>query len=413
LKVLIIGSGGREHAIADAFARSSECTKIYLSPGNAGIAKEYECVPLADKMQILEFVQKHNIAMVFIGPEQPISEGLSDFLREHKVRVLAPSRAAAQLETSKAFAKRIMQKYGVPTARYRFIQSAAELDFCMQEFSFPVVLKADGLAAGKGVIICEDRSSAVKAAEALLSQKAGQSGILVEEYLMGWETSLFAFCDGKDFVTSLFLQDHKQLYDNDRGPNTGGMGAICPISEAETYRQVIEDEILSPVLKAMQNEGIPYEGILYLGLMITREGPKVIEFNCRFGDPEAQVVLPLLQTDFVLLCNAVIDHKIQGLKLSWKNAHAIAVVAAAPGYPGPYTKGIPIKIPRIKSKVMYAGVSEDASGLKSSGGRVLALVNVAESAQEAREAVYRDMDAIDFQGKVYRKDIGLRENQVF
>lgn len=413
MKILIIGSGGREHAIAEAFERSPLCSKIVVSPGNAGIAKEYECVALADRRQILDYVKAEGIGMVFVGPEQPIFEGLSDFLREHDIRVLAPSQAAAQLETSKAFAKRIMQKYEVPTANYRFVQSAVELDQCMQDFSFPIVLKADGLAAGKGVIICEDESDLVRASVELFGQEAGRNGILVEEFLTGWETSLFAFCDGTDFVTSLFSQDHKQLYDGDKGPNTGGMGAICPIPEAEAYRKNIEGEILRPVLRAMRDEGIPYEGVLYLGLMITPEGPKVIEFNCRFGDPETQVVLPLMETDFVELCSAIIDHKIRNQKLSWKSAHAIAVVAAAPGYPGSYPKGIPISVPDIESNVIYAGVCEGESGLQSSGGRVLALVKVAESAREAREAVYRDMDAIDFPDKVYRRDIGQRNNQLF
>ncbi|MCD8479523.1 MAG: phosphoribosylamine--glycine ligase [Candidatus Cloacimonetes bacterium] len=282
MKVLIIGSGGREHAIADAFGRSSICEKLYVSPGNAGIAIEHECLALDDQHKILSFCQKEGIDLVFIGPEQPIAEGLSDFLRQHKVKVFAPSQAAARLETSKAFAKDLMQRHQVPTARYQMVYDITEAKAVLAEFSLPVVLKADGLAAGKGVEIAHSFEQAVTICRELLAQKSGSTGVLVEEFLKGWEVSLFAITDGRDYQTTLFAQDHKQLYDNDLGPNTGGMGAYCPVAEAEPYRKAIEQDILKPVLAAMRDEGCPYTGVLYLGLMITKEGPKVIEFNLPF-----------------------------------------------------------------------------------------------------------------------------------
>lgn len=410
MKVLIIGSGGREHAIADAFSRSKKTQEIILSPGNAGIAREYRCVALDEEDEIARFCREEAVDLVFIGPEQPIKDGLSDFLKEQRIRVLAPSKLAARLETSKAFAKLIMLQHKIPTARYTLIQDQDQAAEIMAQLSYPIVLKADGLAAGKGVIICSDEDEAKAACASLFRHSAGKTGVLAEEYLSGWEVSLFAFCDGDSYQTSLFAQDHKQLDEHDRGPNTGGMGAFCPIPRAEGYRHQIEQEILDPILAAMRKLGCPYEGVLYLGLMITPDGPKVIEFNCRFGDPETQALLPLLRTDFMELCLAVTDHRLQDIELEWEDQTAIAVVLAAPGYPGSYKKGIKIHVPKIESKVFYAGVKAADTELISSGGRVLAVMNKAETLHQARTAVYRDIDAIDFPEKVYRKDIGLRKN---
>lgn len=410
MKVLIIGSGGREHAIADAFSRSSICEKLYVSPGNAGIAIEHECLALDDQHKILSFCQKEGIDLVFIGPEQPIAEGLSDFLRQHKVKVFAPSQAAARLETSKAFAKDLMQRHQVPTARYQMVYDITEAKAVLAEFSLPVVLKADGLAAGKGVEIAHSFEQAVTICRELLAQKSGSTGVLVEEFLKGWEVSLFAITDGRDYQTTLFAQDHKQLYDNDLGPNTGGMGAYCPVAEAEPYRKAIEQDILKPVLAAMRDEGCPYTGVLYLGLMITKEGPKVIEFNCRFGDPETQALLPLLKTDFVEVCRAVTDSEVAKLKLEWEDSVSMAVVLAAQGYPGTYQRGIRIEQIDLESKAYYAGVTGSDGGIVSSGGRVLSLVAQAVSIDEVRRVVYRDVEHFIGSGLICRKDIGKRDN---
>ncbi|MCB5252683.1 MAG: phosphoribosylamine--glycine ligase [Candidatus Cloacimonadaceae bacterium] len=413
MKVLIIGSGGREHAVADAFSRSSTVSEIIVSPGNAGIAEDFRCLPLNGQDEIAGFCHDKAVDLVFIGPEQPIKDGLSDLLRAEGIRVLAPSRDAARLETSKAFAKQLMLKHHVPTASYSLLRDESAAREVLAKCSYPIVLKADGLAAGKGVIICSNESAALQACAGLFRHSAGSSGILAEEYLQGWEVSLFAFCAKDTFQTSLFAQDHKQLYDQDMGPNTGGMGAVCPVVAAEEYRQEIEDKILAPVLTAMKELGCPYEGVLYLGLMITQQGPKVVEFNCRFGDPEAQALLPLLKTDFMELCLAMTEGRIGKLKLEWMNQAAVAVVLAAPGYPAAYKKGIRIRCPQMDSKVFFSGVTREHSDLISCGGRVLTVMNMADTLDNARAAVYRDIESTDFPEKVYRKDIGKRKNLLF
>lgn len=407
---MIIGSGGREHAVADAFSRSSGVREIFISPANAGMAEDFQCLILTGQDEIVQFCQDKAVDMVFIGPEQPIKDGLSDLLRAKGIRVIAPSQAAARLETSKAFAKQLMLQHNIPTARYSLMQDEAQAQAVLAKSIYPIVLKADGLAAGKGVIICANEIEARQACASLFAQSAGKSGILAEEFLQGWEVSLFVFCGKDAFQTSLFAQDYKQLYENDLGPNTGGMGAVCPIPQAEKYRPQIEERILAPILKAMQELGCPYEGILYIGLMITSQGPQVVEFNCRLGDPETQAMLPLLKTDFMELCLAMTDGKMQDLKLKWSDKTAVTVVLAAPGYPAAYQKGIEIKIPRLDSKVFFAGIKQDESGLISCGGRVLAVMNMGDSLEKARTAVYRDIENIEFPEKVYRKDIGLRKN---
>jgi len=410
MKVLIIGSGGREHAIADAFSRSNKVHSIYVSPGNAGIARDFDCVDLDNHYQITDFCKTEDIDLVFIGPEQPIEAGLSDHLREQGINVFAPSRAAARLETSKAFAKALMGRYNIPTAKYAIIHDLHEAEILIRDFAMPLVLKADGLAAGKGVIIAASYEEALDACRGLLAQKCGSSGVLAEEYLQGWEVSLFAITDSKDYQCTLFAQDHKQLLDNDLGPNTGGMGAYCPVKEAEAYRQAVERDILEPTLRGMREENCPYSGILYLGLMITKEGPKVIEFNCRLGDPETQAVLPLLRTDFSDLCFAVSKGEVAKLKLEWEDAMCLAVVLAASGYPGTYAKGIKIDLKDTQSKIYYAGVEAKNGDLVSCGGRILSLTAKAGNLADAREIIYRDLHQSRTENLIYRKDIGLRNN---
>lgn len=412
MKVLIIGSGAREHAVADAFATSKNTSIIYVSPGNDGIAETYMCIKLEDFDRIRSFCQEADIDIVFIGSEQPIAEGLSDYLRKHSIRVFAPSQAAAKLEYSKFYAKSLMNKYEIPTAKYQIIKNVNEAKKVLTNFTLPVVLKADGLAAGKGVMIAYSIDEAISCCDNLLHQNCGRGGVIAEEFLRGWEVSLFAITDGCNFVSTLFAQDHKQLLDGDRGPNTGGMGAICPVSEAECYQKDIEHSIVAPILQAMQAENTAYTGILYLGLMITKEGPKVIEFNCRLGDPETQAVLALLKTDFADVCMAVCEGKVNELSLKWDNNHSVAVVLAAPGYPAEYQTDIPISIPAMESKIYYAGVSKSESGFKSSKGRVLTIMATAKTLELARDKVYADIKKISFPNMVYRKDIGLRKNKL-
>lgn len=412
MKVLIIGSGAREHALASAFARSPRVLEVIVSPGNAGIAREFKCVCLDGFEAVTAYVHNAGIGLVFIGPEIPIADGMSDFLREQGIPAIAPSQAAARLETSKAFAKALMQEKGIPSATYKIIQKTDNVDESLMDCSYPLVLKADGLAAGKGVIIVNDYNEAVNACQSLFRQECGASGIVAEEFLQGWEVSLFVITDGEDYQCTLFSQDHKQLYDLDMGPNTGGMGAICPVPEAETYREEIETSIIKPVLIAMRDLGCPYQGILYLGLMITKTGVKVIEFNCRFGDPETQAVLPLLTTDLVDVCEAILKHTVRDLVLTWEEQICLAVVMASSGYPGNYKKGYPIAIPEFESQVLFAGVKGNDQELFTSGGRVLTVVGKGNDLASVREAVYRDVLRIEYEGRIFRTDIGLRANRL-
>lgn len=413
MKILIVGGGGREHAVAECFARSEQVTQVYVCPGNAGIARQYKCISLPDHPSILHFCKSEDIHMVFIGPEQAIAEGLSDYLEAAGLAVLAPSKQAAMLETSKMFAKDLMNKAGIPTAKYFKAFTLKEAFDALSGFALPVVIKADGLAAGKGVTVAFSSSEAMAAISDIFGSegKLNNVGAVIEEYLSGWEVSLFAFCDGEEFQSTLFAQDHKQIYDNDKGPNTGGMGAFCPVPEAEVYRKQIEDEIIRPVLKIMKSNGAPYKGILYCGLMITKEGPKVIEFNCRLGDPEAEVLLPLIETDFVDVCTAMIYGNISEMKLQFKKATAVGVVMASKGYPGSFEKGYPILMSELdKEGIYYSGVAASEHGLVTAGGRVLCIVGIGDSLVSARDKAYAHLKNIEFENACYRSDIGLRNN---
>lgn len=410
MNILVIGNGGREQALANSFAKSTQTDKLYVAPGNAGIALKHKCVPISDLNSVIEFCYEKAIDLVFIGPEQPIAEGWSDALREKGIKVIAPSKAAARLETSKGFAKELMAENGVPTARFGLINNVTELSRATEEFSYPIVLKADGLAAGKGVIIAEDHAAAEKA---FIKLHENQQGVVAEEFLSGWEVSLFAVTDGYGFKTTIFAQDHKQLYDNDLGPNTGGMGAFAPVPEAETYRVEIEKKIIEPMLSAMRQRGCPYQGILYIGLMITAQGPKVVEFNCRLGDPEAQVILPLLETDLVEICQAILKCEVEKLQVKFNSDTALGVVLASAGYPGNYAKGLPISWEHSDlDHLIFSGVKKTDSGLVTSGGRVLCVIGKGNDVFEARSEAYACLKRTDFEGKTYRSDIGLRNNHI-
>ncbi|MDZ4121460.1 MAG: phosphoribosylamine--glycine ligase [Candidatus Cloacimonadaceae bacterium] len=416
MNVLVIGSGGREHAIADAFARSNKVNDIFVAPGNAGIATHYKTIELTTHTEILDFCSENNINMVFVGPEIQIERGLGDFLRENGIPVVAPSKAAGRIESSKAFAKNLMQQIGIPTSLSKTCFTYDEGLQLLQEFDFPVVIKADGLAAGKGVVIVNNEDEAQQTLRAMmLEKKLGNAGntVIIEEFLEGWEVSLFAVTDGTDFKTMLFTQDHKQLWDHDKGPNTGGMGAFAPVPEAEPYRYEIEATIVAPVLKEMRDSGYLYQGILYCGLMITKTGPKVIEFNCRFGDPETQVVLPLLETDFADVATAITNRQVKDLTLSWMEQTAVCAVLASDGYPFEYKTGFEIiGYDDCIGQIYFAGVKTDQDRLVTSSGRVLNVVGLGSDLSHAREMVYRDVEKIHFQGKIYRTDIGLRSNQL-
>lgn len=416
MKILVLGSGAREHALAVKFAESPRVTEVLVSPGNGGIAREFKCVDLANFEAIADYVQSNKMDMVFVGPEQPLSAGVVDFLQAKGIVAIGPGRLAAQIESSKAFAKDLMKKQGVPTAEYEVFTDYSLAKAYLADCKFPLVFKADGLAAGKGVVIVNSLAEAEQELrEFMLDNKFGQAGakIVIEEFLRGWETSVFAFCDGDNFVTTIFSMDHKQLEAGDKGPNTGGMGAIAPIIEAEKYKFEIEKDVFTPILLGMKEAGCPFSGVLYCGLMITEEGAKVIEFNCRFGDPETQVVLPLLKNDLVDICEAIATKRVKDLELLWRDQFAINIVCAAGGYPGKYEKGKVIEVIGIEedSKVYYAGVKEFQGKLLTDGGRVLGITSLSYNREELIRKGYSLVEKIFFEGKVIRTDIGQRSQK--
>lgn len=404
MKVLIIGGGGREHALAAALAQDQH--EIFLAPGNAGIAREFCCLPLRSITGVLSWCNGNHPAFVLIGPEQPLAEGWADTLAAAGFSCVGPGLAAARIESSKAFAKELMSRYGIPTASHNYFPFSEEArKFIQEKREYPLVIKADALCAGKGVFIVKNETEALAALDAI------SGPVLVEEFLRGWEVSLFAISDGDNFQTTLFAQDYKQLEDGDKGPNTGGMGACCPVPEAEQYRAEIERSIVNPILAGLKDEGCPYSGFLYCGLMITAAGPRVLEFNCRLGDPEAQALLPLLQTPLTEVCEAVIQKRVKDLNLVWRKQASVCVVLASQGYPGRYRKDDPIDLIReTNSLIRFSGVAEAANGLMTSGGRVLSLVGVGDNLDQARGMVYQDIEAVEFAGKYYRRDIALRTN---
>lgn len=416
MKILIIGSGAREHALAEAFHRSESQPHIIVSPGNAGLAREFETADLDSFEDIEDFCIIEGITMVFIGPEQPLADGLSDHLRNQGIAVIGPSKAASRIESSKSFAKNMMAKYNIPTSKFEIYEDLNLAISDLAKWSFPLVIKADGLASGKGVFIAYTKDIATQVLNKLMQDKIlGESGnkVVIEEYLYGWEVSLFALTDGENFVTTIFSQDHKQLNDGDQGPNTGGMGAYAPVPEAELYRDEIGDKIIKPILKAMKDEGCPYQGVLYIGLMITVEGPKVVEFNCRLGDPETQTILPLLETDLVEICKSILDKKVDSLNLRWSNKTAICVYAVSKEYPNSQIHQTPINFSdHMDSHAFYGAVTTKDNELVTNGGRVIAVTSVGLSKIDARTRVYHDLNKVFFEGMHFRNDIGFRENKV-
>ncbi len=425
-KVLIIGSGGREHAIVSSFLKSSRVDEVYVAPGNPGMLLGYEDyysdkqipVTLIDKTTIPEicsFVSDNKIEIVFVGPEQSLADGLADELENLKVSVIGPKKEGARLEASKIYAKKLMKKYGIPTADFQQFDQSAQAKEYLQQVAFPVVIKADGLAAGKGVVIANDYNQALESVEKIMEKSQfGNAGdkIIIEEFLTGWEGSIFAVTDGHNYKSTIVSQDYKKLLENDKGPNTGGMGAVAPVAKAEPHLQTIEKTVFDPLFKALANEHISYKGFLYAGLIFTDQGPKVLEFNCRLGDPEAQVILPLLDNDIIEICEAINNNSVDDLKLKWKNKYAANIVLASQGYPGKYEKGLPIEInedifndPEVS--VYYAGVRDNDDGLETAGGRVLSVTALAEKMPDALKKAYANIKKLSFKGQTYRKDIGI------
>jgi phosphoribosylamine--glycine ligase len=420
--VLVIGGGGREHAIVWALGKSPQVAKIWCAPGNAGIASLAVCVDIdwRDSKKFTQFLEDKKIDMTVIGPEAPLVEGLADSLRAQNRLAFGPGRAAARLEGSKVFSKNFMKNYGIPTADFRSFSHAEDaLNFVdsPEWKNHWRIVKASGLAAGKGVYVCKDKA-AVKAAidECMVKKSLGGAGdqIVIEETLEGEELSILALCDGETLLALVPSQDHKRVFDNDQGPNTGGMGAYAPVPQLDpALWPRFEKEIFAPFLKGLKEENLDFCGVIYFGLMLTQSGPKVLEFNTRFGDPETQVVLPLIENDWYEVFLAAIERRLAQVSLKRKKGAALCVVMAAPGYPGNYPKNIPISGLDAAAKrpdvvVFHAGTEKSGGQIKTTGGRVLAVTAIGADFETARQKAYEALNDISFDGAHFRKDIGER-----
>lgn len=418
MKVLVVGSGGREHALVWKLSQSQMIEKIYVAPGNAGMKNIATCVPISaeDIDQLLNFAIQENIDLTVVGPEKPLTLGIVDRFQEKDKVCFGPNQAAAELEGSKAFSKNLMSKYGIPTAAYDVFTDIDQAKAFLKEISIPCVIKADGLAAGKGVIICDDLEQAEKTVEDMLSGNSlGEAGhrIVIEEFLEGQEVSVLAFSDGKTVLPMVSAQDHKRIFDYDQGPNTGGMGAYTP---APMYTNDIAEDvfktIIQPTIDAMDKEGRTFVGILYTGLMLTKNGPKVLEYNVRFGDPETQPVLMRLESDFCDIILKSINGNLDNISLQWKDEAAVCVVLAAENYPNIPKKGDVINGLEIElddnSMIFHAGTKEEDGEIVTNGGRVLGVTALGKNIEIAMEKAYKVIAHIDFDGMQYRHDIGSK-----
>ena len=426
MNVLVIGNGGREHAIVAALSKSPKVDKIYCMKGNAGIAELAELVDVnyCDLQAVGDWVDAHkDVQYTVIAPDDPLALGLADELESRGHRVFGPNKRAAQIESSKAFAKELMKKYGVPTAKYETFSDYESARSYVEKGRFPVVLKADGLALGKGVLICENLRQAEEGLKQIMLDKAfGAAGntVVIEEFLTGKEftpgeeVSVLAFTDGKTIVPMIPSCDHKRAYDGDKGLNTGGMGTFtpCPFYDKEVADEVM-NKIMLPTVAAMNAEGRPFKGVLYFGLMRTPEGMKVVEYNARFGDPETQVVLPMLKTDLMEIFEAVTDERLSDIKIEWEEGACVCVVLASGGYPVKYEKGKEITIGDLDEGVFlyHAGTKRENGVLKTDGGRVLGVCAKGKTVAEAREKAYANVKKIHFDGMHYRTDIGIKYNK--
>ena len=419
MKVLVIGSGGREHALVWKITQSPKISQVYCAPGNAGISKLAKCIDIdADNLEKLaNFAQKEKIGLTVVGPELPLSKGIVNEFDQRGLRIFGPSKEATEIESSKVFSKYLMKKHNIPTANYKVFHNREEAFHYIKKQAFPLVIKADGLAAGKGVFIIKNLVQAKDALDSLMElKKFGEAGkqVIVEEFLKGEEVSILAFCDGKTVVPMVASQDHKKILDNDQGPNTGGMGAYSPVPfYFNKEKKRVLEEILKPTIKGLQREGRGYKGVLYAGLILTKEGPKVLEFNARFGDPETQVVLPRLKTDLIDILNAVIEGSLHKINIEWKNNSVVCVVVASGGYPGKYQKYKVIsglnKLEKMKDVIAFhAGTKFQDGKVVTSGGRVLGITAWDDTISKAKEKAYQGIEKIYFENMYHRKDIAVK-----
>ena len=418
MKILVIGSGGREHALVWKLCQSPRVTAVFCAPGNAGIAQEATCVPLkaTDSAGLLQFAREQQIDLTVVGPDDVLAGGLVDLFQANGLRIFGPTKAAAQLESSKVFAKEFMERHGIPTARSGSFERSEDAQLFCRTVKYPIVVKADGLALGKGVIIAPTPWAAAMAINDIMElRKFGDAGrrILIEEFLVGEECSIHALVDGRNYLLFPGAQDHKRAHDGDQGPNTGGMGTFSPperllTPEMETR---VRREILDPFIAGLARDGLHFQGMLFPGLMITAEGPKVLEFNCRFGDPETQVLLPRLDSDLLDLLEATIDGRLDQVSANWKADAAVCVVMASGGYPGSYATGLPIEglsTAGEDATIFHAGTKLDGERFVTAGGRVLGVTALAPTLADARHRAYGAAELIQFQDRQFRRDIAAK-----
>ncbi len=415
MKILVIGSGGREAAICWKLKQSKKCTKLFCAPGNAGISDYAELVPHSKIDELLVFVRKENIDLTIVGPEIPLVEGIVDLFEKEGLKIFGPSKKAAMIEGSKKFSKDLMKKYHIPTAEFaEFKESKKALEY-LKDKKYPIVIKADGLAAGKGVVIAVNKIEAEEAIQNMLDKKqfgSASESIVIEEFLEGEEASILCFTDGKTIVPMQTSQDHKRIFDNDQGPNTGGMGAYSPAPiVTKDLLEVVQKTILEPTIRGMEKEGCLFKGVLYAGLMMTKDGPKTLEFNARFGDPETQAVLPRLKTDLVDIIEAIIENRLDEIEIEWDMRPSVCIVLASGGYPGDYKKGYEIdgldKAGDMKDVIVFhAGTAMAECVTVTTGGRVLGVTAIGDNIKESIDLAYTAVKKISFKDMQYRMDIG-------
>lgn len=413
MKVLVIGSGGREHALVSKFGENSSVEKIYCAPGNGGTFREGKCenVNITQLDELLSFALENKIDITIVGSEEWLVQGIVDKFKESGLKILGPSRKAAKLEGSKAYSKEFMKKYGIKTAAYAVFENEKLATEYLKNCEYPIVIKADGLAAGKGVVICNDFIEAKKSINDFMILdifKGSGKKIIIEEFLQGVEASILSITDGKIIIPFISSKDHKQIFDGDKGPNTGGMGAIAP--NPYCNKNVLDEfyqHILMPTLKGIQEEVMDYTGIIFFGIMITSKGVYLLEYNVRFGDPETQAVLPLMKSDFTDLVTCALEGELEKFKLEWKEGYSCCVIASSEGYPSSYNTGYVInELDKLKGKLFLAGSIYEDGMLKTAGGRVFGITGIGETLEKAREIAYTDMKKIQFEGMYYRTDIG-------
>ncbi|NFL86081.1 phosphoribosylamine--glycine ligase [Clostridium botulinum] len=414
MKLLLIGSGGREHALAWKLGKSQKVEKIFVAPGNGGTATHDKCenINITDIDKLIAFAKKESIDITIVGPEDPLTEGIVDEFKKENLKIFGPAKDGAMLEGSKSFSKDFMKKYGVKTAEYATFTNVNEALEYLENCTYPTVVKADGLAAGKGVIICENKEEAIEAVNTCMVDDAfngaGQK-IVIEEFLEGVEASILSITDGKTIIPFLSAKDHKQIFDDGKGPNTGGMGVLAP--NPYVTEEVLLDfkqNIMNKTLVGIKEEGFDFKGIIFFGLMITKKGTYLLEYNVRMGDPETQSVLYLMESDLLEVIEAALNEELDKVKIKWNKGVCINVVLASNGYPNKFNKGYEINIDeKVKDKVFLAGAKYEDGILKTSGGRVLSVIGCGENVEEARKEAYSNINKVTFKGAYYRKDIGI------